>query len=620
MIWLSRLPSSLARWWALLCLSWCASLLALPHAQAVPLEIALSGSEAQVSLGMNAQVLEDAPGHLQLQDVRQRDRDWSAFHSDTFNFGFSKSVWWARIRLHHTGSTPIRRMLDVGTALQDEIDWYVVKPDGAVVQHVLTGDRHPFASRPIHTRVPTFQIDMQPGEVLDLYIRLSSHDGLQEAVSLKLWHPDAHVQALETETLAFGLYFGALGTVLLYNLFLFLSTRQRSFGWYSAYVAAFLFWGLIFRGYAFQYWWPDAPNFNNQILPLAAAASYCLFGVFMVSYLHTGSTAPRLMHRIMVFALVGNVLCVTPAVFNHYALSFALSIPFGVTQIIMALTIGALLAWRGYRPARFFVTAFFLLAVGVVLYYLRVLGAVPSNIVTENFLQIGSALEVLLLAFGLADQMNTLRLEKLRAERQALAAQEALNTELESLVKRRTRALEAANQRLAEMAITDELTGAFNRRHFNSAFEADVARHRRNGTPVAFCMLDIDQFKAYNDRYGHVAGDAVLQRVAQVITGNLQRAGDQFFRLGGEEFGILLSVDHPADKIVSFIDKIRADIEALGITHELAAHQVITASFGLVWAGPESKATRPEDVYAAADELLYQAKSQGRNRVVSRSM
>jgi diguanylate cyclase (GGDEF)-like protein len=180
--------------------------------------------------------------------------------------------------------------------------------------------------------------------------------------------------------------------------------------------------------------------------------------------------------------------------------------------------------------------------------------------------------------------------------------------------------LEAANQRLAEMAITDELTGAFNRRHFNSAFEADVARHRRYGTPVAFCMLDIDQFKAYNDRYGHVAGDAVLQRVAQVITGNLQRAGDQFFRLGGEEFGILLSVDHPADKIVSFIDKIRADIEALSITHELSAHQVITASFGLVWAGPDSKATRPEDVYAAADELLYQAKSQGRNRVVSRSM
>lgn len=616
MTWSRRLASFLSRVWVVVLVSF----MAAPWAHAVPLEITLTGAERQVALGWNAQILEDAPGHLQLADVRARDRDWSAFHADTFNFGFSKSVWWARMRLHHTGTTPIRRMVDVGTALQDEVQWYVVKPDGQVVQHQITGDRHPFGRRPIQTRVPTFQIEMQAGEVLDLYVRLSSHDGLQEAVSLKLWHPNEHLQALETETLAFGLYFGALGTVLLYNLFLFISTRQRSFGWYSAYVAAFLFWGLIFRGYAFQYWWPDSPNFNNQILPLAAAASYCLFGVFMVSYLHTGSTAPRLMHRIMLFALVGNVLCVTPAFFNHYALAFALSIPFGITQIVMALTIGTLLALRGYRPARFFIIAFFLLAVGVVLYYMRVLGAVPSNIVTENFLQIGSALEVLLLAFGLADQMNTLRLEKLRAERQALAAQEALNTELESLVKRRTRALEAANQRLAEMAITDDLTGAFNRRHFNSAFEADVARHRRNGTPVAFCMLDIDQFKAYNDRYGHVAGDAVLQRVAQVIQGNLQRAGDQFFRLGGEEFGILLSVDHPADKIVSFIDKIRADIEALGITHELAAHQVITASFGLVWAGPDSKATRPEDVYAEADELLYQAKSQGRNRVVSRAM
>lgn len=606
----------MARWVTAALVLW----LCVSAAHAVPIEVALTGMERQVNLGLNSQLLEDAPGHLQLAEVRNRDRDWSAFHGDTFNLGFSRSAWWVRIRLHHTGDQPIRRILDVGTPLQDEIDFYVVRPDGTVVQHVLTGDRHPFSTRPIHSRVPTFQIDLQPGQTLDLYVRLASHDGLLEAVSLQLWHPDQHVQAVQAETMAFGLYYGALGTVLLYNLFLFLSTRQRSFGWYCAYVSAFLFWSFAFRGYAFQYWWPDAPNFNNQILPLAAAACYCLFGVFMVSYLQTGSRAPRLMHRVMILAVVGNVICVSPALFDYYALSFALSIPFGSLQIIMALVIGTWLSLRGYRPARYFIIAFFCLAVGVVLYYLRILGAVPSNIITENFLQIGSALEVLLLAFGLADQMNTLRADKLQAERQALAAQEALTTELESLVQRRTRALELANQRLAEMAITDELTGAYNRRHFNAAFQAEVARHRRNGTPVALCMIDIDQFKLYNDRYGHLAGDHVLQRVADVIQRNLQRAGDQFFRLGGEEFAILLSVDEPPEKIMPFVDKIRADIEALGIPHEPAHHHVITASFGLVWVGPQSTLVRAEDVYAAADTLLYQAKSEGRNRLVSRSL
>lgn len=586
----------------------------------MPLVVDVASHQANIVLGLNAQVLEDAAGQMTLADVQARTQDWVDFHADTFNLGFSRSVWWARVRLRYTGTQAVQRLIDVGTPLQDRLDFYVLKADGAVVQHIATGDRLRFAARPIMTRVPSLPIELAPGQQVDVYVRLASHDGLQEAVALRLWQPQSYTQALQTETLAFGLYYGGLITVLLYNLFLFLSTRQRSFGIYTAYVSAFLLWSFTFRGYAFQYLWPDQPVFNNQILPVAAAACYVTFGLFVMVYLDTRRQAPLWVHRVLQFATFGNALCVSPALLGHYALPFALSIPFGVTEIVTALSLGTWLCLKRYRPARYFIIAFTLLAVGVVLYYLRVLGALPSNIVTENFLQIGSALEVLLLAFGLADQMNTLRAEKLSAERHALAAQTALNTELESLVKRRTRALESANQRLAAMAITDELTGAYNRRHFNMVFHAEVARHLRNRTPMALCMLDIDQFKLYNDRYGHLAGDSVLQRVAATIHHHLQRAGDQFFRLGGEEFGILLNVDEPPEKALPFMEKIRTEIEALAIPHELASHQVVTASFGLVWVSGTSPVVRAEDVYAAADQLLYQAKDQGRNRVVSQAL
>lgn len=598
----------------------CLVLLGWLPAGAMPLVIDVPADQPSIMLGRNAQVMEDAAGQMTLADVQNRTQGWSDVHTDTFNFGFAKSVWWVRMRLHYTGDRSVQRIVDVGTPLQDNVDAYVLTPDGAVVQHVVTGDRLPFASRPIHTRVPSFSVALQPGQSVDVYVRLASHDGLQEAVSLRLWQPVAYTQALQTENLAFGLYYGGLATVLLYNLFLFMSTRQSSFGVYTAYVSAFLFWSFTFRGYAFQYGWPDAPLFNNQVLPIAAAACYVTFGLFVMAYLDTRRQTPMWVHRVLQFATFGNALCVAPALFNHYALPFALSIPFGVTEIITALSVGGWLCFKGYRPARYFIIAFSLLAVGVVLYYLRVLGAVPSNVVTENFLQIGSALEVLLLAFGLADQMNTLRVDKLQAERRALAAQTALNTELESLVKRRTRALESANQRLAAMAITDELTGAYNRRHFNTVFDAEVARHLRNRTPMALCMLDIDQFKLYNDRYGHLAGDSVLQRVAATIGGHLQRAGDQFFRLGGEEFGILLNVDEPPEKAIPFVEKICADIQAMAIPHEMSSHQVVTASFGLVWVSGHSPVIRAEEVYAAADQLLYQAKAQGRNRVVSQAL
>lgn len=587
---------------------------------AQPRSVDVSEASRPVALGPALQLMEDPSGQLRLDQVRATEQGWRASPGETLNLGFSRSAWWARVRLHYSGSEPIERVIDIGTPLQDEIDFYLVDERGQLLTSVQAGDRRPFAARAARTRVPTVAVKFSPGQTLDLYLRLATHDGLQEAITLRAWSPQAYAEMVQTDTLTFGLYYGALGTVLLYNLFLFLSTRERAFGLYTAYVTAFFVWSFAFRGYAFQYWWPDSPTFNNQMLPIAAALAYATFGVFTVSYLDTARNAPRWMHRLLWGSLIGNLLAVSPALYNYYALSFALSIPVGTTQIVTALAIGGVLAWRGHRPARYFIIAFVLLAVGVVLYYLRVLGLLPSNLITENFLQIGSALEVLLLAFGLADQMNTLKAEKLRAEQQALSAQSALNSELENLVQRRTRALESANQRLAEMAITDELTGAFNRRHFNSAFPAEMARHLRNRHPLAFCMLDIDQFKLYNDRYGHLAGDNVLQKVASVIDKHLQRAGDQFFRLGGEEFGMLLNVNEPVERALAFIERVRADIEAMGIPHELSSHQVITASFGLVWVTPESPLVRAEDVYAEADSLLYQAKHEGRNRVVVKSV
>ncbi len=196
-----------------------------------------------------------------------------------------------------------------------------------------------------------------------------------------------------------------------------------------------------------------------------------------------------------------------------------------------------------------------------------------------------------------------------------------LNENLEEMVAQRTSDLEAANQRLAEMAVKDELTGAYNRRHFNSVFKAELSRRSRPSAPMAFCILDVDKFKQYNDHYGHLAGDVVLQSVSEAVRGQLRRAGDEFFRLGGEEFGILLIGNQDPEVAKAFVEGVRATIEGLAIPHELSERGVVTASFGLVILVGGSQATAcPEDVYCAADALLYEAKAQGRNCVVAKTM
>ncbi len=178
------------------------------------------------------------------------------------------------------------------------------------------------------------------------------------------------------------------------------------------------------------------------------------------------------------------------------------------------------------------------------------------------------------------------------------------------------RALEAANRQLRDLAIVDALTGAFNRRHFNDVCLAALAGAQR-GQAVALCMLDVDHFKAYNDRYGHQAGDAVLKALAQTLKDSLKRSTDALFRLGGEEFGVIFSATS-ADMARQFVGQLSAALHALALPHEGSPLGCVTASFGLAWwAAPSSQLT-PETMYAEADEALYEAKRCGRDQVVMR--
>lgn len=178
------------------------------------------------------------------------------------------------------------------------------------------------------------------------------------------------------------------------------------------------------------------------------------------------------------------------------------------------------------------------------------------------------------------------------------------------------RALEAANRQLRDLAIQDALTGAFNRRHFNDVCLAALAGAQR-GQAVALCMLDVDHFKAYNDHYGHQAGDAVLKALAQQLKDSLKRSTDALFRLGGEEFGVIFSATS-AEAAQSFVGQLCAALHALALPHAQSPFRVVTASFGLAWwAAPTSRLT-PEAMYAAADAALYDAKHAGRDQIVMR--
>lgn len=169
---------------------------------------------------------------------------------------------------------------------------------------------------------------------------------------------------------------------------------------------------------------------------------------------------------------------------------------------------------------------------------------------------------------------------------------------------------------LETLSITDELTGLYNRRFFNTTINTELKRSLRSSQTLSFCMLDIDNFKQYNDHYGHQKGDVVLATIGQTLRKILGRASDYCFRLGGEEFGVIFS-DLTPEKGESFAEKIRASIEGLGLEHQWSQiAPVITVSIGLLSVTPGPGVT-VDDIYKMADEALYSAKTKGRNKVVS---
>lgn len=169
-------------------------------------------------------------------------------------------------------------------------------------------------------------------------------------------------------------------------------------------------------------------------------------------------------------------------------------------------------------------------------------------------------------------------------------------------------------KQVEEQSMTDQLTGVANRRRYDRYSLSKWYEATRLNIPFSVCMFDIDHFKAYNDTFGHPAGDRVIAAIAKTLSSHLKRSTDFVARYGGEEF-VALSIGEPSDKVFEYLKKIRQAIEDLHIPHSPAVSPWVTVSIGGVTVIPDTG--KAYDVYLKiADTMLYDAKKHGRNRVV----
>ena len=565
--------------------------------------------------GSAMEYLEDPSGALDAVSLRRDPQAvWRRAGNDVLSFGYTASVYWVRFRLPGSDDD-VRHMVEVAYPVLDHVDAYVFAGD-QLVSHYRMGDRLPYRERPIDHPNFIFPVEVSEPEGREIYLRVESTSSVQ--IPVVVYRDGALAEYKYNEGVIQALFYGAMIMMALYNFLLFVSTRDVSFFYYVLYVVFITLLLAGIEGLPYKYLWPEAVRFNEASLVLALAGMAFFPVLFFRSFLALPKTRPITSRILMGFAVAAVFFAI-----GAFLLPYRIMIVSSMALVICAIMVGfwaGIVRWLdGYYAARYFNVAWIFMLSGGFLLAMNKLGFLPRNWFTEHVGQIGASLEVMLLSFALAGRINYERRMRELAQRESAEAQAHLlqhqiraNEDLDRLVRARTDELERANARLRQMSATDGLTGLYNRRAFEESFANEYKRAYREGTPLTIMMIDLDHFKQVNDSHGHPFGDLCLVRAAEIVRQNLRRPPDVAARYGGEEFIVLLpNTDMAGGATVA--ENILADLAAEPVVDGNVYHR-LTASIGLACCIPGEGMDR-EALLREADEQLYVAKEEGRNRI-----
>jgi diguanylate cyclase (GGDEF)-like protein len=449
--------------------------------------------------------------------------------------------------------------------LIDWLEFWSRQPDGSW-QVRSSGDRRPFASREIQHRDFIFSLELPPHSEQTYYLRFASAGPIN--IGLSLSSTQALLERIGLEQLAYGCYYGALLSLLLYNLFMLLVVRDRAFFFYLLYVSCYGLYMAVHNGLAYQFLWPQSPSLANDSLLLLLGMSLLWALQFARDILTTRKLAPRLdrLSQVLQGGCVLLMLGIPAFSYGQLIQPFA-ALTLVITLQLLLLGVVALLA--GARPARYFLLAWSALLIGVLIYMLKTFGWLPHNMLTQNAFQLGALIEMLLLSLALGSRVRELK----------------------------------------RGSYLDALTGLGNRRHFDSQLHEELPEARRLDRPLSLLLLDVDHFKRFNDEHGHQAGDRALQTVARLLQCEVRKPFIAC-RHGGEEFAVIMPNSSVEDARV-LAERLRRELARLVEGEALLA---LTLSIGLASLA-DGPFERPEQLFAAADQALYAAKHGGRDQV-----
>ena len=519
------------------------------------------------------------------QLLQQLDR-FQPPDSPPANLGTHSGALWLHLQVQAPPGEARAWLLDINNPALDRIDLFVAS-QGRVLAQAVMGDTVPVDARALHVRTLAAPLALPPGQVVDLLLRVQSTGTL--LLPIRLMRPvawqarEARVQALQ------GLLAGVGLCLLVYSLLQWAATRDRMFAWYALSLAGVTGFFIAYHGLGNQHL-RDEVGWMSQngalLFGLVGLIGSCLFADRALQMPATSPVASRLMRglaAVLVLALLAWVAGLLP-----YSAVHLLTTLLGVLPMLVALPVAVLRMRQGDAAARYLLLGWVAYGGGVLILSATLRGLLPVNLYTQYVFQLSAMVEMLMWMAVLGSRTAELR----RAAAQARSERSQLET----------------------LAHTDALTGALNRRALLRHGDA-LVQSAAPGRHVAVCMIDLDGFKAVNDRHGHAAGDALLQQLAQRLR-RLLRSTDQVVRTGGDEFVVVVAgLQSPAE----------ADGVAAKLLQAAAQPFLLASAPGPVqcqvglsvgYALAPDDATALPLLMSQADAAMYAAKSAGKNQAV----
>lgn len=592
--------------------------------------VRLDNSGEFFPVASSLQYFVDESRQLTIRDLLdQPDRHvWDTNQDEVFNLGYQRGAAWLRLEIRND-SLRDDWVLAIESPLLRRLDVFFVR-DGALQEVYQTGDRFEFAARPLAHRNFLFPLQLPSRQSVTLYIRAESPSSL--VFPMHIHSTRCYIQFDNRMTWFYGLLCGFVLVMSLYNFFVFTATRDMSYLYYSLFSVGLNFYLLSVQGFGYQYLWPENIYWQHKSIALSISSSLLFGSLFVCAFLRLRESMPRLAQGFNAVAVAALVLMVASLSLDEFSVIQA-SVYLTMVSCLLALIAGFALWLKGRYEARFFVLGWCVFLGAAALFAAASLGYIRYSLEIRYALEAGVVVQLVLLAFALADRINHERqlrqaLEEqsrhyqrqhLLAKERALEREVFLKEELERRVNERTielneamDKLKTAHHRLERINQLDEVTGLNNQNYFFDVLKREWERALRDQRCISLIVIELDDFSLIGERHGEIVQEECLKLVAGMLRDAFSRPADALARYGDKVFGVLLPETelHGARQLaMGLCEQISAAPQDFGLCRLMLTLSVGVAS-GVPVAGQGCM-----DMLETAESALYVAHNNGGNQV-----